>query len=215
MKIFTFSTLITISRLVISPLILPILLAYLLPQNIFFFNGLLAFLFVLLSLTDGLGNFLARQVNQVVKLGRHLDPVTDRFLSYCTFIALVAADKIFFYWVILFIARDFFVIGLRAIAQQKGLSIPASFWERIKTFGLTVYLAFVILNPYQTSGFTHSWNLFEFGLLCGALLLAVFSAKRYYDAFKKQYGPLDYLFEKDEKVEPVQHDWFKNQNPEK
>lgn len=214
MKLFSFPTLLKFGRLIISPLVLPLLLAYLLPQNIFFINGLLALLFVLLSLTEFFDAFLARQFNIVTRLGKQLDPIADRFLTYCTFVALVVANKIFFYWVILFFARDFFVMGLRAIAREKNFEIPVSFWERMKRFGLMAYLAFVILNPYQSQSFTQGWNLIEFALLCVALLFALLSAKNYFDAFKKQYGPVDSLFGEDKKVEPVQHDWFNKQNPD-
>jgi len=214
MKLFSFSTLLILGRLVISPFILPLLLAYLLPQNIFFINGLLALLFVLLSLTSFFDDFLARRFNQVTRIGKHLDPIADRFLSYSTFVALVAANKIFFYWVILFMGADFFIIGLRTIARKNDFELPGSFWDKIKSFGLTAYLAFVILNPYQAKGVSHGWNLIELLLLVIAALLAFICVKRYYDAFKKQYGPLDQLFGQSKQVEPVQHDWFKDQNPE-
>jgi len=214
MKLFSFSTLLTLGRLIFSPLVLPLLLVYLLPQNIFFINGLLSTLFVLLSLTVFFDDFLASRFNQVTRIGKHLDPIADRFLAYCTFVALVAANKIFFYWVIMFMGADFFVIGLRTIARKNNFEIPGSFWDRLRSFGLTVYLAFVILNPYQSQGFAHSWNLIELLLLCVAVLLALMSVKKYYDAFKKQYGPLDKLFGQSKKVEPVEHDWFKDQKPE-
>jgi len=63
MKLFSFSTLLILGRLVISPFILPLLLAYLLPQNIFFINGLLALLFVLLSVTSFFDDFLVCRFN--------------------------------------------------------------------------------------------------------------------------------------------------------
>ena len=105
-------------------------------------------------------------------------------------------------------------MGLRAIARENNFSIPVSFWGKIKTMGLMIFLAFVILNPYQAEGFSHSWNLIEFILLCIALLLTVFSAKTYYDAFKKEYGPLDSLFGQSKKVESESVDWFKDQSSE-
>jgi len=215
MKIFSFPTMLTLGRLIISPLVLPVLIVYLLPQNIFFVNAVLAILFVLLSLTDLFDGFLARRFNQVTKLGKQLDPIADKFLTYSTLIALLAAGKIFFYWPIIFIGRDFFVMGLRAIAKEKNISIPISFWSKVKTFSLMAYLAFVILNPYQLLGFEHSWNLIELLLLCIALLMTFWSGKTYYDAFKKQYGPLDTLFGTNEKIEPIEHDWFKDKTSER
>lgn len=210
-KIFTLPTVLTLTRLVLSPLMLPVLLVYLLPYNNFVINIALAVLFLLLSLTDLFDGYFARKFNQVTKLGKQLDPLADKFLSYSTLVALLAAGKIFFYWVIILIGRDFFVMGLRAIAQDRGLSIPVSFFGRIKTIGLTIFLAFIIFNPYQAAGLSNSWNMIEAFLLVIVLLLSLLSAKNYYLQFREKLGLPEFLDAttlsgKSEDVEQEKHD---------
>lgn len=186
MKIFTLANALTLTRLIFSPLMLPLLLVYLLPYNSLTINIVLAVLFVLLSLTNLLDGYFARRFEQVTKIGKLLDPIADKFLSYSALISLLAAQKIFFYWVIILIGRDFFVMGLRTIARDNGLKVPVSFLGKIKTTALMVFMAFAILNPYQDKGLTHTWNLIESTLLGVVLLLCFLSAKAYYDQFTVQ-----------------------------
>jgi CDP-diacylglycerol--glycerol-3-phosphate 3-phosphatidyltransferase len=108
--------LLTLSRLILSPLLLPVLLVYLLPFNNIFINSFLGFLFFLFSITDFFDGYFARRYKQETQVGKLLDPIADKFLLYSTLIGLLAADKIFFYWVIIIIGREFFVMGLRQIA---------------------------------------------------------------------------------------------------
>jgi len=175
----------TLIRLVCSPLFLPILFVYLLPQNIFWVNCALALLFVVFSLTDFFDGFLARRYGQESMLGNVLDPIADKFLLYATLIALQAAGKIFFYWVIILVGREFFVMGLRIIMLQHKMDISVSFKAKIKTAVQMVYLTFIIINPYQALGIRRAlwWNGIEYGLLVLAIYLSLITAKNYYFIF--------------------------------
>jgi CDP-diacylglycerol--glycerol-3-phosphate 3-phosphatidyltransferase len=89
-------TRLTLIRLIFSPLFLPLVLVYFLPYNNQIINGILALVFVLLSLTDFFDGYLARKYNQETALGRALDPLADKFLFFSTLIALVTIQKVFF-----------------------------------------------------------------------------------------------------------------------
>jgi len=52
MRTLTLPTVLTLVRLILSPLMLPVLLVYLLPFNSLIINSLLALLFAAFSLTD-------------------------------------------------------------------------------------------------------------------------------------------------------------------
>lgn len=177
-----FPTVLTLIRLIASPLILPIFLVYWLPYNIFLVNILLVVFFSLLSLTDFFDGFLARRLGLVSELGKALDPLADKFLVYSTLVALLAAQKIYFYWVILLIGRDFFMMGLRQIALEKGFHVKVNWLGKIKTAILMAFLAFLILNPYQGMWYIHPfWNLGETILLITTMVLSIWSAKKYYE----------------------------------
>jgi CDP-diacylglycerol--glycerol-3-phosphate 3-phosphatidyltransferase len=187
---FNAPTILTLIRLVASPLLLPVLLVYLLPFNYWWLNGLLALLFTFFGLTDFLDGYLARKLKQETKLGRVLDPIADKFLVYSTLVALLATGKIYFYWVIILIGREFFMMGLRHVALENGITVHVSSWGKLKTLVQMAMLTVMIANPYQALGFcgAFGWNGLEALLLAISLLLSVDSARRYYVTFMKAYN---------------------------
>lgn len=183
----------TLIRLIISPILLPLLLVYLLPYNIEWLNGALAALFVVFGLTDFFDGYLARKLHQETLIGRILDPIADKFLVYSVLIALLAASKINFVWVVLLIGREFFMMGLRHVALEHHLNIPVVFWGKLKTCAQICFLTVVIANPYQQLGvFSGRFNLLELVLLCITLVLSLGSAIHYYRSFIAEYDRANY-----------------------
>ncbi|MFI5332766.1 MAG: CDP-diacylglycerol--glycerol-3-phosphate 3-phosphatidyltransferase [Candidatus Babeliales bacterium] len=181
-----FPTFLTLIRLILSPIILPLLLVYLLPLNSIILNSLLALLFIFFSLTDFFDGYLARRLRQETAMGKALDPLADKFLVFSVLVALLAVHKIYFYWVIIFIGREFFVMGLRQIALEKGLMVHVAWLGKLKTALQMIYLTVAIVNPYQGLGFVDNgiwWNGVETGLLAVTLMLSLVSAYCYYRAF--------------------------------
>lgn len=162
----------TLIRLIGAPVLLPGLLVWLLPYNDAQITLLLGIFFVLLSFTDFLDGYVARRYHQETIVGRALDPLADKFLLVASLVALVALQRIYFYWAILFIVREFFVMGLRALALEYNFSVPVLPLGKIKTASQVVYITMVIFNsPYQTAALTV------------ALLLSYISAYGYYRQF--------------------------------
>lgn len=186
---FTLPTILTLIRLIVSPLMLPVLLVYLLPLNVFFINSLLALLFVAFSVTDFLDGYLARRLKQETVIGSMLDPIADKFLVYSTLVSLLAVGKIYFYWVIILIGREFFVMGLRQISLENSFSVNVSWLGKIKTFIQMTFLTFVIINPHYHEGLLGSyvWNSIQLLLLLATLVMSVFSAWLYYREFIREF----------------------------
>jgi CDP-diacylglycerol--glycerol-3-phosphate 3-phosphatidyltransferase len=184
----TIPTYMTLARLCGAPIILPVLFVYLLPFNNVFINGFILILFVIFSLTDFLDGFLARRYFQESELGKVLDPIADKFLMYSSFVGLLAAHKIYFLWVIIFIGRDFFIMGLRQIASKYQFEITVSQWGKLRTAIVMVYVGFVIANPYQQLPLLQApwWHCIEATLLLVSLMLTIWSAYSYYCVFIKE-----------------------------
>ena len=145
-------------------------------------------LFLALSITDFFDGYLARRYNQVTTLGKLLDPLADKFLTYSALIALLAAGKMYFYWVVLFIGREFFIMGLRNVALEHKYSIAVSSLAKLKTAVLMICIAFIIVNPYQHLMFNAlRWNAIEWALVGISLLLSLFTAQQYYAEFMYRY----------------------------
>ncbi len=185
LKEYNIPTKLTLVRLIIAPIFLPFLLVYFLPYNNVLINGLLAQLFILFGLTDFFDGYLARRYHQETALGKILDPIADKFLVYSTLLALLAINKIYFFWVILFVGRDFFVMGIRQIALESNFSVPVSSGGKFKTAIQFIMLSFIIFNPYHHLGITGCmyWNLVEQSILFFALFLSLYTVYCYYKFF--------------------------------
>lgn len=107
----------------------------------------LAILFVAISLTDFFDGAVARAYNHVTWFGEILDPIADKALFYSVLISLVAIHKLYFYWAIILIGREFFVTTLRHIACQKGHELNVIFLAKVKTMIMMASLTVIILTP--------------------------------------------------------------------
>lgn len=177
----------TYIRLIGAPLVLPFFLVYLLPYNIFWVNCCLAGLFFLFGLTDFFDGYLARKYDQVTTTGALLDHVADKFLLYSTLIALVAAHTLHFFWAILWIGREFFIMTLRQIALEHNTLITVSSYGKLKTVLQIACLTLIIANPdHNLTVFSSQWNMVEITLLIIATGLSLISAYNYFSAFMKK-----------------------------
>lgn len=142
---------------------------------------------MLLGFTDFLDGYLARRYQQETVIGKLLDPVADKFLVFSTAIALVYLRKIFFYWPVIVIARDVFVMGLREISLTQGFSVPVAWQGKLKTVLQLSYLGIVIINPYPELITTPFILSLENGLLVTSLMVTIYSAIIYYQNFYSKY----------------------------
>ena len=188
-KHLTLPLFLTLIRLMVAPLVLPVIFVYALPYNSLYINSCVAFLFTLFSLTDFFDGYLARRYNQETVVGKLLDPVADKCLMYATLIALVDTHKIFFYWAILIIGREFFVMGLRLIAVEHDMVLCVAYIGKVKTVIHTVCFMFLILNPHQSLGMKNAfwWNFIEKVLIFMSVALSFISGWVYYQRFAQQW----------------------------
>ncbi len=109
-------------------------------------NALVACVFVLLAITDFLDGFFARRYKLTSTMGALLDPLADKFLLCAVLIVLVAIQKIYFLWALIFLLREFIIMGVRSMALECGFSVPVSWAGKIKTVVQYSYLTTVLLN---------------------------------------------------------------------
>ena len=97
--------------------------------------GIALFAFVVAAITDFLDGYLARRMGLVTSLGKLLDPIADKILTASAFIFLCAHEqRLCPVWVVVVIlAREFLVTGLRQIAVEKGQVIAADWSGKWKT----------------------------------------------------------------------------------
>ena len=108
-----------------------------------YFAGLI---FVLASITDFFDGFIARQWNQMTKLGAILDPLADKMLMLAGFVGLVYIDRANPWAVYIILTREFFITGLRVAMAGEGKSVSASFAGKAKTVAQMVAIGFLLMN---------------------------------------------------------------------
>ncbi len=94
---------------------------------------LVAVFYILISLTDKLDGYLARSRNEVTAFGQFLDPIADK-LAVVVALCFLLEHGMTSAWVLLVIvAREFLVSGLRMVVAEKGVVVPASNLGKWKT----------------------------------------------------------------------------------
>jgi len=130
----------TLSRIIISPIFMSFFIAENAYSRAFGF-----FLYLVAALTDIADGHYARKYGIVTGFGKFMDPLADKILVATAFIALVYLHLARPWMVMLIIAREFFVTGLRTIAAYKGLMITPTFLAKTKTVIQMTTITFILL----------------------------------------------------------------------
>ena len=101
--------------------------------------------FIIAALTDWYDGWLARKYNYITSWGKFWDPLADKILTSTAFVAFVVLKIIPLWMVVVIIARDFMITGLRAYADYKGKSFPTSYYAKWKTFIQMAFLYYLLI----------------------------------------------------------------------
>lgn len=104
--------------------------------------------FVIASLTDQLDGHLARKHNQVTTFGKLMDPLADKILTISALVCFAAdgADFVNKWVVVIIIARELIVTGIRLIALESDKVIAASMWGKAKTVSQLAMIIAVMVD---------------------------------------------------------------------
>ncbi len=103
-------------------------------------------IFCLASLTDMLDGKIARSRGLVTNFGKIMDPLADKILVYSA-LCLFIDDKIISGWMLIVIlAREFAVAGMRTVAASEGRVLAAGMSGKIKTVLQMFAVIFIILG---------------------------------------------------------------------
>lgn len=102
--------------------------------------------FIIAALTDLVDGRIARAYQLVTNFGKFMDPLADKLLVCSALICLVELERIPAWVVIIIIAREFVISGIRLIASDDGVVISASKWGKVKTVFQMIMVGFMIGN---------------------------------------------------------------------
>jgi CDP-diacylglycerol--glycerol-3-phosphate 3-phosphatidyltransferase len=143
-------------------------------------------IFALASLTDWLDGAIARARNLVTDLGKLLDPLADKVLIVGALVALVDRGVAPMWMVVVIIAREFLITGLRTIAAHKHKILAAERIGKHKTISqivvILVSLSYLSLGELgvQDNFVGRLLNTAQMPLYWIALIITVLSGAIYF-----------------------------------
>jgi CDP-diacylglycerol--glycerol-3-phosphate 3-phosphatidyltransferase len=145
--------------------------------------------------TDFLDGWIARKKGLVTVIGKFLDPLADKLIVMAALVMLVHLGRVPAWIVIVIMAREFMVTGLRTIAMSEGIVIAAGQEGKHKTAFQVAAITFLIIHytyPIDMLFFSFDLDANRVGtlLLYASAVLSVWSAWIYFrDFVRVVYGP--------------------------
>jgi len=135
-----------------------------------------AIIFILASATDALDGHIARKYNLVTNFGKIMDPLADKILVISALICLVELGDVAGWMVIVILAREFTITGLRTVAAAQGIVIAAGWSGKIKTILQMIAVPALLLQnwPFSYIGFP-----FATIMLWASVVMTVVSGAEY------------------------------------
>lgn len=90
-------------------------------------------IFAAASITDFFDGKIARERGLVTNFGKIMDPLADKVLVYSALCLFIEADVIGAWALIIILAREFIVAGMRTVAASEGRVLAAGMSGKIKT----------------------------------------------------------------------------------
>ncbi len=114
-------------------------------------------IFAAASVTDWFDGKIARKRGLVTTFGKFLDPLADKILVVTALICFLARSPM---WidavaVILILAREFMVSGVRLVVANEGVVVPAGIWGKLKT--AFTMIAIVVIMLLEGLGVHNIW----------------------------------------------------------
>ena len=141
-------------------------------------------IFILISCTDWIDGYLARSRGEVTDFGKFMDPLADKILVTAALIALVELAVLPGWPVLIILAREFIVSGIRMVAASKGTVIAASWYGKAKTVFQIIAIVLFLLKDSLTfttaaGAFTNPMFVLSWTVMVIALILTVMSMLDY------------------------------------
>lgn len=174
----------TVARVVLVPFFIFFLLTDIVPMSSLWALAV----FALASITDALDGHIARSRNLVTNFGKFLDPLADKVLVISALVCFVDMDLAGAVPVIIIIAREFMVSGLRLVTAGEGVVVAAGIWGKLKTaftmVAIVVILLFAVIFGKDSSSYEMWVTAVEQTLIWISTALTVISGAIYLNGYK-------------------------------
>jgi len=175
---------------------IPVLSAYLSPDDQFALYRAAFWIFVIAASTDWVDGYLARRWNSTTRWGAILDPIADKVLVTGAILGLLTSGSLTFIAIPcgLILFREFAVSALRETMAGK-VHLPVTLLAKWKTTLQMVALgAQQLILLWDGFGFPLEWQphfqTFAYVLIWAAAVVTLWTGWQYFDTAKRQMGEL-------------------------
>lgn len=138
----------TVSRFVLTAAFLGVMFS-----QVRFHETVALALFVAGGVSDFLDGHLARRHKLITNFGILMDPLADKILVCSAFIAFVGLRWIAAWMVVIIVARELAITGLRLLAASKNLVLAAEGYGKHKTVSqIVAIVSLLVLHSYEQWG---------------------------------------------------------------
>src|SRR6266581_3678447 len=154
------------NRLTISRFVLTVAFLVVMFSRVPFHETIALALFIAGGITDFLDGQIARRHKLVTNFGILMDPLADKIMVCSAFIAFVGLKWIPAWMVVIIVARELAITGLRLLAASKNVVLAAEGYGKHKTVSqIVAIISILVLHSYQEWGpigrAIFGWHLFR------------------------------------------------------
>jgi CDP-diacylglycerol--glycerol-3-phosphate 3-phosphatidyltransferase len=144
--------------------------------------------FATAGFTDWLDGYIARKNNVVSLTGKFLDPLADKLLVMASLVMLVPMGRISATIVIIILARELSVMGLRSVAAGEGIIIASGKAGKYKTsFQMTgligLFIHYVYTVDFLFVEVRLNFHIVGLWLIIISIIFSLLSAYQYFAGF--------------------------------
>ncbi len=156
------------NKLTVSRFILTVAFLIVMFSQVRYHETIALGLFIVGSVTDLLDGQIARRHKLITNFGILMDPLADKILVCSAFIAFIGRDWIAAWMVVIVVARELAITGLRLLAASRNVVLAAEGYGKHKTVSQVVAIvSILVLHSYQEWGIpgqaVFGWTLFGQG----------------------------------------------------
>jgi CDP-diacylglycerol--glycerol-3-phosphate 3-phosphatidyltransferase len=151
------------NKLTVSRFVMTVAFMVVLFSKVRFHETIALLLFGAAAATDWLDGSIARRRNLITNFGKLMDPLADKIMVCSAFIAFVGLNWIPAWMVVIIVARELAITGLRLLAATKNLLLAAEGYGKHKTITqMVAIIAIFIFHGYGEWG--AFGNIFSFAI---------------------------------------------------
>lgn len=141
------------NKLTISRFILTVAFLAVIYLQVPFHVTIALVLFCVAGISDFLDGQIARRRQLITNFGILMDPLADKIMVCSAFIAFVGLDWIPAWMVVIIVARELAITGLRLLAASKNVVLAAEGYGKHKTISqIVAIISILVLHSYDQWG---------------------------------------------------------------